>query len=48
MTISIVGDLEKVTEHVVRIVLYHSIDRIRVVVNIQRRLVGASILVILA
>jgi hypothetical protein len=46
--IAMVNDLEKVTEHVVRIVFHHSIIRVHVVINIQRRLVGAWILGILA
>jgi hypothetical protein len=46
--ISMVSDLEKVVEHVVRIVFHHSIVRVHVVINIQRRLVGSWILGILA
>jgi hypothetical protein len=46
--IAMVNDLEKVTEHVVRILFHHSIIRVHVVINIQRRLVGAWILGILA
>jgi hypothetical protein len=43
-----VSDLEKVTEHVVQIVFHHSIVQVHVVVNIQRWLIGAWILGILA
>jgi hypothetical protein len=43
-----VSDLEQVVKHVVQIVFHHSIVRVHVVVNIQRRLVSAWILGILA
>jgi hypothetical protein len=43
-----VSDLEKVTEHVIRIVFHHSIVRVHVVVNSQGRLIGAWIMGILA
>jgi hypothetical protein len=46
--ISMVSDLENVIEHVVRIVFHHSIFRVHVVINIQRWLIGAWILGILA
>jgi hypothetical protein len=46
--ISMVSDLEKIIEHVFRIVFHHCIVRVYVVVNIQRRLIGAWILGILA
>jgi hypothetical protein len=39
--ISMVSDLEKIAEHVVRIVFDHIIIRVHVVVNIQCRLIGA-------
>jgi hypothetical protein len=46
--ISMVSDLEKITEHFIQIVFHHSIVRVYVVVNIQHRLIGAWILGILA
>jgi hypothetical protein len=46
--ISMVSDLEKITQYVVRIIFHHSIVRVHVVINIQRRLIDAWILGILA
>jgi hypothetical protein len=46
--ISMVSDLEKIAKHIIRIVFHHSIVRLHVVINIQRRLVGPWILGILA
>jgi hypothetical protein len=43
-----VSDLEKVTEHVIRIVFHHSIVRVHVVINDQGWLIDAWILGILA
>jgi hypothetical protein len=43
-----VSGIEKIAEHVVQIVFDHSIVRVHAVVNIQRQLIGAWILGILA
>jgi hypothetical protein len=43
-----VSDLEKVTDHVIRIVFQHCIVRVHVVINSQGWLIGAWILGILA
>jgi hypothetical protein len=43
-----VSDLEKVTEHVIRIIFHHSIVRVNVVINSQGRLVIVWIMGILA
>jgi hypothetical protein len=43
-----VSNLEKVTEHVVRIVFHHSTVRVHVIINYQGWVIGAWILGILA
>jgi hypothetical protein len=42
------SDLEKVAEHVIRIIFHHSIVQVHVVINSQGWLIGAWILGILA
>jgi hypothetical protein len=42
-----VSDIQKIVEHVIRIIFHHSIIRVHVVINIQHRLVIAWILGIL-
>jgi hypothetical protein len=43
-----VNDQEKIAEHAIQIAFYYSIVRLHVVINIQRRFIGAWILGILA